>query len=73
MKWAESRLEGFVEVIGLEMGVELGGNDAFKGFGEEREVGVGAVVGEVGWVQGGLFEDGGDGGEFVGSGKVTKG
>ena len=53
--------------------MELGGDDAFKGFGEEREVGDGAVVGEVGWVQGGLFEDGGDGGEFVGSGKVTKG
>ena len=26
MKWAESRLEGFVEVIGLEVGVELGGD-----------------------------------------------
>ena len=72
MKWAESRLEGFVEVIGLEMGMELGGGFG-EGFGEEREVGDGAVVGEVGWVQGGLFEDGGDGGEFVGSGKVTKG
>ena len=73
MEWAESRLEGFEEVVGLEMGVELSGDDAFQGFGEEREVGDGAVVREVGWVQGGLFEDGSDGGEFVDSGEVTKG
>jgi len=33
VKWAESRLEGFIEVVGMEMGVELGGNDAFQGFG----------------------------------------
>ena len=58
------------EITDEEEGSE---RDFGKGFGEEREVGDGAVVGEVGWVQGGFFEDGGDGGKFVGSGKVTKG
>ena len=28
---ADARLEGFAEVIGVEMGLELCGDDAFKG------------------------------------------
>lgn len=48
-------MEEFIQVVGLEVGMELGGDDAFQGFGE---VGDGAVVGEVRWVKGGLFEDG---------------
>ena len=73
MEGTEARLKGFVEVVGVEVGVKLGGNDALKGFGEEWQVGDGAVVGEVGRVKGGLFEDGGDGGEFVDRGDVTLG
>lgn len=41
---AETRLKGFVQVIGLVVGVGLGGNDAFQGFVEEWQVGDGAVV-----------------------------
>lgn len=73
MGGTETRLEEFIQVVGLEVGMELGGDDAFQGFGEEWQVGDGAVVGEVRWVKGGLFEDGGDGGMFVDSGEVTEG
>lgn len=52
--WANSRLEGFEEVVGLEGGVVLGGDDVFWGFGGKWEVGDKAVVRAVGWVQGGL-------------------
>jgi hypothetical protein len=55
------------------VGVELGGDNAFQNFGEERQVGDGAVVGEVGRIKGGLFEDGGDGGKLVDRGNMTKG
>ena len=65
MKWPEIRLEGFIEVVRLAMGVKLGGYNAFQIFGEEQQVGDGGVFGEVGWIKGGLFEDGGDGGKFV--------
>ena len=73
MKWAETRLEGFKEIVGLEVGVELGGDDAFKCFGEEWQVRDGAIVGEVSWVEGGLFEDRGDGGKFVGRRNMAMG
>ena len=43
----------------------MGGNNAFQSFGEERQVGDGVVVAEVGWIKGVLFEDGGDGGKFT--------
>lgn len=46
-----------MSVFKLEAGVELAGDNAFQGFGEEWQVGNGAVVGEVGWVMGGIFED----------------
>lgn len=36
VKWAKSRLEFFEDIVGLEVGVELGGGDAFQGFGEKR-------------------------------------
>ena len=50
--------------------MKLGGDNAFQSFGE---VGDGTVVGEVSWIEGGLFEDGGDGGKFVDIGNKTKG
>ena len=53
--------------------MELGGDNAFQYFGEERQVGDEAVVGEVGRIKGGLFENGGDGGKFVDRGNMTKG
>ena len=53
--------------------MELGGDNAFQNFGEEWQVGDGAVVGEVGRIKGGLFEDGGDGGKFVDKENITKG
>ena len=58
-------MEVFIEVVGLEVGVKLGGDNVFQSFGEVWQFGDGAVVGEVGWIKDGLFEDGGDGGEFV--------
>lgn len=73
MKWAETRLEGFEEVVGLEVGMELGGDDAFQCFGEEWQVRDGAVVGEVSWVKAGLFKDRGDGGKFVDGGDMAMG
>ena len=51
----------------------MGGDNAFQSFGEERQVGDGTVVEEVGWIKGGLFEDGGDGGNFVDRRNKTKG
>ena len=53
--------------------MRLGSDNAFQGFGEERQVGDGTVAGEVGWIKGGLMEDGGDGGSFVDRGNKTKG
>ena len=53
--------------------MKLGGDNAFQGFREERQVGDRKVAGEVGWIKGGLFEDGGDGGSFVDRGNKTKG
>ena len=53
--------------------MELGGDNAFKCFGKERQVGDGAVIGEVGGVEGGFFEDGGDGGQFVNGRNMAKG
>ena len=53
--------------------MKLGGDNVFQGFGEERQVGDGTVAGEVGWIKGGLFMDGGDGGSFVDRGNKTKG
>lgn len=40
----ETRLKGLVQIIVLEVGVELDGYNAFQGFGEEWQVGDGAVV-----------------------------
>ena len=73
MKGTETRLEGFIEEVRLEMGVELGGDQAFQGFGQKGEVGYGTVVGKVGWVEGGFFEDGGHRGKFEGRGNLAEG
>ena len=54
-------------------GCGVGWRQCVPEFGEERQVEDGAVVGEVGWIKGGLFEDGGDGGKFVDRGNMTKG
>ena len=43
MEGEEARSEGFKEVIDVEMGLELCGDDAFKDFGEKGEVGDWAV------------------------------
>ena len=43
-----------------------------QSFGEQRQFVDGTVVGEVGWIKGGFFEDGGDGGKFVDRGNMTK-
>ena len=58
MKGAETRLEGFIEEVGLKVGVELGSDQTFQSFGEKREIGYGTVIGKVGWVKGGFFKDG---------------
>ena len=39
---------------------------------EKREIGYGTVVGKVGWVKGGFFKDGGDGGKFEGKGDMAE-
>lgn len=48
---AKARLEGFKQVVGMQVGLELGGDEAFEGFGEEAEVGDRAVMIETGGVQ----------------------
>ena len=50
VEWAETRLEGFKEVIGVQVSLELCSDKAFQGFGEEGEVGDGPVVTEGGGV-----------------------
>ena len=70
---AEARLEGFKKVIGVEMGLELCGDDAFKGFGEEGEVGDWAVVTEGGGVETRFLEGGGDSSRFEGRGDSSMG
>ena len=70
---AEARLEGFEKVIGVEMGLELCGDDAFKGFGEEGEVGDWAVVTEGGGVETRFLEGGGDSSRFEGRGDRSMG
>ena len=46
--WAKTGLEGFKLVIGVQVGLELCGDEVFQGFGEEGEVGDWAVVIEAG-------------------------
>ena len=55
------------------MGVQLGSDQTFKGFGKKREIGYGTEVGEVGWVKSGFFKDGGDGGKFESRGNMAEG
>ena len=73
LEGAEARLEGFKKVIGVEMGLELCGDDAFKGFGEEGEVGDWAVVTEGGGVETRFLEGGGDSSRFEGRGDRSMG
>ena len=65
-------MEGFIEEVGLKVGVELGSDQTFQSFGEKREIGYGTVIGKVGWVKGGFFKDGGDGGKFEGKGDMAE-
>ena len=41
---AETRLEFFIQIIEFKMVVELNGNNSFKSFGDEGEVGDGSVI-----------------------------
>ena len=62
----EARLEGFIEVIVVEVGFELGGNDSLKYFGEKGEVGDGPIViGGIG-VETRFLENGGYGSHLEG-------
>ena len=66
-------MEGFIEVIVVKVGFELGGNGTFEYFGEKWEIGDGTVVvGGVG-VETRFLEDGGDGSQFEGRRDRTRG
>ena len=73
MVGAETGLKGFIEVVGIEVGLELCGDYSLEGFRDEGEVGDGAVVVQVSWVGAGFFDDGGDCGHFKSGGDCSRG
>ena len=61
---AEAGLKCFIEVIGVKVGFQLGGDSSFQDFGNEGEIGDGPVVVRGVRVKSRFFENGGDGGQF---------